>query len=94
MTPSLFLSWMKSLSLSTTAAALTLGTTRRTIERRLAGRVEIGRETALACAAVAAGLGVWKREGKSKAGKAKPVPPPTFEMVEGVGRPVSRGVWK
>jgi plasmid maintenance system antidote protein VapI len=63
--------WLAELGLTTTTAAVALGCTRRTIERRQSGKYAIPREAALACAAVAAGLGPWRRERKKGSGAGK-----------------------
>ena len=69
MSPADFLAWRKHMSLSQRAAAQALGVTLATLQAWERGRsfqtdkpVEIDRRTALACAALAAGIEEWTVE--------------------------------
>lgn len=73
MSPENFKAWRKHMSLSQRAAADELGVTLATLQSWERGKnwstdkpVEIDRRTALACAALSAGLDEWKGNGEKE----------------------------
>ncbi|MFD2234808.1 helix-turn-helix transcriptional regulator [Phaeospirillum tilakii] len=62
MTPDSLRAWRASCGLSQEAAARALDISRRTYQYREEGKSSIGREAALACAAISAGLKPWGEE--------------------------------
>lgn len=60
MTPDDLRAWQKSQGYTYDTASAALGVNRATYARWLAGSAPIDLRTALACAALAAGLGPWK----------------------------------
>lgn len=59
MTPADLRAWRTHMALSQTTAAYKLGITQQVYSRHERGEVKIDRRTALACAALAAGLVPW-----------------------------------
>ncbi len=59
MTPAELRAWQAQLGYTYDTAATALGVSRATYARWLAGPGDVPRTTALACAALAAGLGPW-----------------------------------
>jgi len=77
MRPKDLLAWQQCLKLSDRAAAKALGFKAAEYAALLAGTVPIDRRTALACAAVAAGLSPWgSRDGLDGSLLLKPRPKP------------------
>lgn len=59
MTPADLRAWQQAMGYSLTTGAEALGINRATFARLLASEAPIDRRTALACSALAAGLGEW-----------------------------------
>lgn len=60
MTPDDLRAWQAHMGLTQRAAAIALGVTQAAYSRWVTGVTAIDRRTALACAALAAGLGPWR----------------------------------